>query len=254
MLLTQTASCPPNFILIGAGLVWQTLPAGWIHTFESHYTTKQLQDPAEVLQAWRQWILLCRRQIDNLKADRAKLRHEHAVLSREAARSSFQRMFDTNQARANKVINNQGSKGSSVRALLDDQDQMVTSLDGCLELARAFYQKLATVPENCREGPLPWTLDLDSYTITTEASIRAPKVSILAMLEDPNRFARIIRNLSDKKAPGPDGIPNEVLKWLPEQGLDMLHACFVQLYCTGTAPDFMRESDTVPIHKGQGTS
>ena len=28
MLLTQTASSPPNFILIGAGLVWQTLPAG----------------------------------------------------------------------------------------------------------------------------------------------------------------------------------------------------------------------------------
>ena len=37
MLLTQTASSPPNFILIGAGLVWQTLPAGWVHTFESHY-------------------------------------------------------------------------------------------------------------------------------------------------------------------------------------------------------------------------
>ena len=38
MLLTQTASSPQNFILIGAGLVWQTLPAGWVHTFESHYT------------------------------------------------------------------------------------------------------------------------------------------------------------------------------------------------------------------------
>ena len=37
MLLTQTASSPPNFILIGADLVWQTLPAGWVHTFESHY-------------------------------------------------------------------------------------------------------------------------------------------------------------------------------------------------------------------------
>ena len=37
MLLSQTASSPPNFILIGAGLVWQTLPAGWVHTFESHY-------------------------------------------------------------------------------------------------------------------------------------------------------------------------------------------------------------------------
>ena len=41
MLLTQTASSPPNFILIGAGLVWQTLPAGWVHTFESHYTMLQ---------------------------------------------------------------------------------------------------------------------------------------------------------------------------------------------------------------------
>ena len=37
MLLTQTASSAPNFILVGAGLVWQTLPAGWVNTFESHY-------------------------------------------------------------------------------------------------------------------------------------------------------------------------------------------------------------------------
>ena len=37
MLLTQTASSAPNVILIGAGLVWQTLPAGWADTSESHY-------------------------------------------------------------------------------------------------------------------------------------------------------------------------------------------------------------------------
>ena len=113
-----------------AGLVKSRLEAAGQHVIAAYMgedcpcpppTTKQLQDPAEVLQAWRQWSLQCRRQIDNLKADRAKLRHEHAVLSREAARSSFQRMFDTNQARANKVINNQGSKGSSVRALLHDR-------------------------------------------------------------------------------------------------------------------------------------
>ena len=39
MLLTQTASSAPDFILIGAGLVWQTLPAGWVDTSESHYTS-----------------------------------------------------------------------------------------------------------------------------------------------------------------------------------------------------------------------
>ena len=39
MLLTLTASAAPNFILIGPGLVWQTLPAGWVDTFESHYST-----------------------------------------------------------------------------------------------------------------------------------------------------------------------------------------------------------------------
>ena len=39
MLLTLTASSAPNFILIGPGLVWQTLPAGWVDTVESHYIT-----------------------------------------------------------------------------------------------------------------------------------------------------------------------------------------------------------------------
>ena len=74
---------------------------------------------------------------------------------------------------------------------------------------------------------------------------------MLDLMSDPNRFARIIRNLSDKKAPGPDGIPNEVLKWLPDQGLDVLHSSLLQLYRTGTTPDFMKESDTVPIHKAK---
>ena len=38
MLLTQTASSTPNFILNGAGFVWQTLPAlGRYILFESHY-------------------------------------------------------------------------------------------------------------------------------------------------------------------------------------------------------------------------
>ena len=39
MLLTLTATSAPNFILIGPGLVWQTLPAGWVDTFERHYMT-----------------------------------------------------------------------------------------------------------------------------------------------------------------------------------------------------------------------
>ena len=42
MLLTLTASSTPNFILIGPGLVWQTLPAGWVDTFESHYMQLEL--------------------------------------------------------------------------------------------------------------------------------------------------------------------------------------------------------------------
>ena len=37
MLLTLTASSASDFILIGAGLVWQTLPARWVENFESHF-------------------------------------------------------------------------------------------------------------------------------------------------------------------------------------------------------------------------
>ena len=55
MLLILTASSAPNFILIGPGLVWHTLPARWVDTFESHYSLK-IRPPAEcisaVLLAW----------------------------------------------------------------------------------------------------------------------------------------------------------------------------------------------------------
>ena len=209
-------------------------------------------DQADNAEAWRIWHLDCRRQLDLLKSARAKLRQENAMQNKEKARRQFQQLFNTNQARANKIINNQGSKGSSLSALLDEQGRLITSLEGRLQLAHTYYQKLATVPTNRASGQLPWAMDLDSYIIRTEAALAlAPKVSVLDMMSDPNRFARIVRNLSDKKAPGPDGIPNEILKWLPDQGLDVLHGSLLQLYRTGTAPDFMKDSDTVPIHKAK---
>ena len=44
MLLTLAASAAPNFTLIGADLVWQTLLAGWVDALKSHYTTIYAQD------------------------------------------------------------------------------------------------------------------------------------------------------------------------------------------------------------------
>jgi hypothetical protein len=59
----------------------------------------------------------------------------------------------------------------------------------------------------------------------------------------------IIRKLPNNKAPGPDGLPNEVLKNLREDIVDDLADAISRLLADGTLPQRMRESTTIALRK-----
>ena len=69
------------------------------------------------------------------------------------------------------------------------------------------------------------------------------------LLKDRTRLQQAIHKLSHCKAPGPDGIQNEILKTLPRELHDAIGSLFCLMYLTATTPDIAKRSTTVLIHK-----
>jgi len=55
--------------------------------------------------------------------------------------------------------------------------------------------------------------------------------------------------LTRGKAPGKDGVPNELLKYLPDHLLGAIHNLFILMYMTGTTPSSWKVSHTVLLYK-----
>ena len=58
-----------------------------------------------------------------------------------------------------------------------------------------------------------------------------------------------MRYLKNGKAPGPDGVTNELLKHLPEGVHQAKHKLFILMWMTGTTRKAWKESQTVLLHK-----
>ena len=62
-----------------------------------------------------------------------------------------------------------------------------------------------------------------------------------------------LRKLKTKKAPGPDGISNEMLAHLGSAAVDKLLEIFNLSWQEGTVPQIWKEATIIPVHKkGQG--
>ena len=69
------------------------------------------------------------------------------------------------------------------------------------------------------------------------------------MLRDKANFHNILRLTSNNKQPGPDEIPNELLKNLPDQLQTCIHNLFIIQWLVGYTPDGWKESNTVLLYK-----
>ena len=81
----------------------------------------------------------------------------------------------------------------------------------------------------------------------TQGSTRLTPYYVLTMLQDVNSFARLVRGLSENKAPGLEEVPNEILKWLPDGVLADFHAVFVAAYSVQLTSNFLKVSKAVLI-------
>ena len=71
----------------------------------------------------------------------------------------------------------------------------------------------------------------------------------IPLIVTPEQIERTISKLPNGKAPGPDGIPNEVLKVISSDIAKDLAQAITQQFRDGTVPDSFRETTTVALRK-----
>ena len=166
------------------------------------------------------------------------------VVSHEDQKKAIQHLFATEQKKANKRLNN-AAPYQRVTALQDSDGNLATTQAGLLHVTHEYFAQQAAAPtETTEEASLPGDdVSLDSFQLHAAAlTPEAQPFSIQVRMSDLSSFQTLIRNLAHGKVPGPDCIPNEVIKYLPGSLLSCIHLLFMLMYKSGTVPAFCKDS------------
>ena len=104
----------------------------------------------------------------------------------------------------------------------------------------------------CETIVCSWEQKIDPFKLQTRGHTEMNETShpcILALLKNKCQFLNRLRNLARNKAPGKDGVQNEILKNLPDDLLDTIHKLYLLRYLLGQKPADRKTSQTVLLHK-----
>ena len=94
-----------------------------------------------------------------------------------------------------------------------------------------------------------WVEVVDGATEEGHRPADPEAADLLALLMDRCVYQSVLKQTSRGKQPGPDRIPNELLKNLPDEWHDTIHALFTVMWITGRTPEAWTTSSTILLHK-----
>ena len=188
-------------------------------------------------------------------------KHAKEAISQAAARQ--QRLLFTNPKRAHASIFQKGVRASRHLALMDPATKAMT--DDPANMLRIITKHFADaqrhpggmktgkyLPGHCaRNYPFAQPNAPDRFTLETPATHLEKRPWLHNAMQDPSLFRDCLRSLSHGKAPGPDGIQNEVLQALPHKLHECIHTLFVIMWATGVTPQSWKNSLTTLLWKGK---
>jgi hypothetical protein len=106
-------------------------------------------------------------------------------------------------------------------------------------------------------NPDPFTLTSANWSEDGEALVMNPptggetddQADVFELLADKCTYQGQVKHLKKGKKPGPDDVPNELLKILPESMHTTIHALFQIMWLTGITPQAWKESVTSLLYK-----
>ena len=183
-------------------------------------------------------------------------------------RERHQRLAQDNQKLGNKIMTGQYKPALRYALrVLKDGNRILTEPNDIIEKCHrsltdhhaGSLPQPATDTSNNKEDRAqatcyPWEQAAapDPFSLETEAHDGPCQEGLHHMIMDRAEFDRCLSNLSTGKQPGPDGIPNEILKAAPVLLKDCMHMLTMIMWATGCTPHKWKESYTVLLYKNKG--
>jgi len=151
--------------------------------------------------------------------------------------------------------------------ILNTEKGVTTDPTTIKEHIRQHYYRKASPPDANNTGKyLPHNREIPLYPFTpttstspdrmqlaTPAALLDKRPGLHTAISDPTVFRDVINSLSLGKAPGPDNIPNDIIRALPQDALEALHNLIQIMWATGITPHSWKYSTTILIYKNKGT-
>ena len=208
--------------------------------------------------------------LKQLKRDLGKelrtIDREHAKLCQQEHLRKMQALYDDKQKIGNKIITGQ-YKGRNSAALhaIHTEEGLITDPQAIVEIIEQYYTKKMVSATGIKTGKYmpseaprqyPWAQEGATDRFQLETAITtgaAPHNWLHSHIQDAQAYQACVKTLSHGKAPGPDGVTNEMLQLLPPVGQRMLHAFIQLMWASSCTPKSWKHSTTALLWKEKGT-
>jgi exonuclease III/ribonuclease HI len=191
---------------------------------------------------------------------------EHTSRRKQERINKLQALMDTRLKVGAKLVTGQckGKNTMTLRAVETSQG-LETDPDRVQKVVQDFYSKKMQPATGIKHGKYlpqevprdyPWMSESgqDAFTLCTAGiEQRTAGATLQDRIADAAAFRACVKTLASSKAPGPDGITNEILQMLPDPALQAIHALLQIMWATAYTPQDWKESLTVLLYKHKGT-
>jgi ribonuclease HI len=206
-----------------------------------------------------------------LLAERDRIRQElkltdatEATSRKQLAANRQRKQISTAPKRAHRDIFKGPTARPQALTALRDGAAITTSPPRIAELVEAHFTKTGAAPTLKHGRYLPSELPdrdypferkgaPDNFKLETPASALPTRPWLHSSILDEARYNRCVSKLKTGKTPGPDGVPNEVLKMLPPPVHELIRMMFAMCWATACTPRTWKLSSTHLLHKEKGS-
>ncbi|KAJ9521499.1 hypothetical protein QJQ45_008789 [Haematococcus lacustris] len=199
-------------------------------------------------------------QLTNTYRDQIhQLDDDDSALAIAQARVRMQQLISTQPKKANKrILRPSRTDHKGLQALADPDTKTICTAPADLSriITDAYGTKLAPpTPKtgnytNTQTRNYPWARAKadDAFAMHACQNIHWLHTAIM----DKAGFQECLSRLAGGKAPGPDGVENEIIKMLPWEMRETIHQLFIIMWATGCTPTTWKTSDTCLLYKDKG--